>query len=792
LAEHRRVLRAAFAAHGGVEVDTEGDAFFVAFPTASGALDAARDGLEALATGPITVRIGVHTGTPLVTGEGYVGEDVHRAARIAASGHGGQVLVSETTAALAEADLTDLGEHRFKDLARPERVFQLGGTAFPPIRSLSPSNLPVPTTPFLGRERELARVGELLGDASTRLVTLTGPGGTGKTRLAIQAAAEASDAFPGGLWWVALAPLADPTLVASEIADALGVEVEGSLVDAVHARSGGRRTLLLLDNAEHLLPDLADEVTPLTRDGATLLVTSRERLHLEAEREFAVPAMTAADAEAFLLDRAEALGVPLEPSAALRELAERLDRLPLAMQLAVARLRLFSVDQLLERLSTALDLAGHRDADPRQRTLRATIGWSYDLLAEEERALLRSMSVFAGGGTIDAVEAISGTDLEVLLSLVDKSLVRRRDDAPEPRFWLLETIRGFALEHVEAAGEAEAIREAHARWYGDRIDALATELRNAAEAGPTLSAMDPEIDNVRAALTWASAAGARDALERLAGGLANWFTLRGLNAEARRWLDDAYDHPSGNPAGRSSVLRGLTWIAYRQGDYERALDVAEEEVPLARELGVEDDVVAVTTSVGHALTGLGRLDEATAAYDEALAAARRTGKPRRIASALVNRGDMAIIAGRYDEAVAYLEEAVEYGRRHGDLDALVVGAIDLANVSFLLGRDDAVEEHVAVAMRAIGEIGPDHISIALLLLAGVAMRRGDLAMAARYLGASEGVRERTGYQLEPGEHATESVVHDGLRDALTDAEVRRAYEEGTALDLAGALELVPR
>jgi class 3 adenylate cyclase len=413
LSEHRRLLRAAFAAHGGVEIDTQGDAFFVAFPTAGGALAAARDALEALRPTPISVRIGAHTGTPVVTDEGYVGEDVHRAARIASAGHGGQVLVSASTAALVDAEaipLKDLGEHRFKDLAKPERVYQLGDAEFPSIRSLSPSNLPVPATPFVGRHDELARVGELLVAPSMRLLTLTGPGGTGKTRLAIQAAAEVSDRFEGGLWWVPLAPIVDAELVMSEIAASLGVEEAAGrpLADTIAQRTGGHRTLVVLDNAEHLLPRLATEIAPLTRNGGetTLLVTSRERLHLEAEREFPVPSMSAEDAEAFLLGRAAALGVDLEPSPTLSKLAERLDRLPLAMQLAAARLKLFSVEQLLERLSRRLDLPGERDADPRQRTLRATIEWSYGLLDENERALMRRLSMFAGGGTIDAVEAV--------------------------------------------------------------------------------------------------------------------------------------------------------------------------------------------------------------------------------------------------------------------------------------------------------------------------------------------------------------------------------------------------
>ena len=364
LAEHRRVIREACAGQGGVEVDTQGDAFFFAFPTAPGAVAAAEAVTEALASGPIQVRIGLHTGTPLLTDDGYVGDDVHRAARIAASGHGGQVLVSSSSAPLVEIDLTDLGEHRFKDLSAPERVYQLGCATFPALKSLYRTNLPVPATPFLGRERELAEVVGLLEGA--RLLTLTGPGGTGKTRLALQAAGAVADAFPDGVYWVPLAPLRDPRLVLESASQAVGAS------DGLVEHVGEMRLLVLFDNFEHLIDAAADLASVVAAcPNVTLVVTSRELLRVQGEMEYAVPPLAQSEAVALFCQRAQ-----VERSCEITELCARLDNLPLAVELAASRARAFSPAQILERLSHTLDLfKGSRDADPRQQTLRATIHW---------------------------------------------------------------------------------------------------------------------------------------------------------------------------------------------------------------------------------------------------------------------------------------------------------------------------------------------------------------------------------------------------------------------------------
>ncbi len=463
LAEHRRIVVEACAADGGVVVDTEGDAFFVAFQSAPRAMNAARTIHQAHAEGSMKVRIGVHTGTPIVTEAGYVGIDVHRAARIAAAAHGGQTVLSSTARALVEASggvtLRDVGEHRLKDLSAAERLYQLGDEDFPPLMSLGQTNLPVPSTPFLGRAHELAEVVGLLRSGDIRLLTLTGPAGTGKSRLALQAAAEVSDAFPDGLWWVSLAALRDAALVLPSIAQTLGVmEEQGrALAETLGNRLDGKRLLLVLDNAEHLLPDVAAEFVALVAGCPMLklLVTSRERIQVAAETIWPVPPLNASDAEQMFRERARSVGVTLSADEEITELCARLDELPLAIELAAARTVLFSPAQLLERLTQRLDLLkGGRDADPRQQTLRAAIDWSFELLAAEEQRVFCALSVFAGGCTFEAAEAVVDADPDTLQSLLDKSLLRRRDTELEPRYWMLETIRSYAAEKLDLRGDA--------------------------------------------------------------------------------------------------------------------------------------------------------------------------------------------------------------------------------------------------------------------------------------------------------------------------------------------------
>lgn len=673
LAEHRRVLRSAFARHGGAEVDTQGDAFFVAFPSAHGALAAAADGLAALDRGPIKVRMGVHTGTPLVTDEGYVGVDVHRAARVAATGHGGQVLVSATAARLVEEQsltLLDLGEHRLKDLAAPERIYQLGEEAFPPLKALSASNLPIPTTPFLGREPELRQVSAMLSDPAVRVLTITGPGGIGKTRLALQGAAESSAAFAGGLWWVALAPLRDATLVLGALAQALGVREEegGDLLAAIAERLEDRRTLVLLDNAEHLLPALGDTIADLLQISSrlTVLVTSRERLQLTSEHVFPVLPMSAADADELFRAHAAALGVALDGSDTVSALCERLDRLPLALQLAAARLRTFSLEQLLERLSGRLDLLkGARDLDPRQQTLRATIEWSHELLTPEEQALFRRFAVFAGGCTLETAEAVCEAGPDALEGLVDKSLLQRRDEPPAPRFWMLESIREFAAERLAGSGEEHDLRTRHALHYRTFAERMDAGLRAGEPEEISVSALAAEIDNLRGAVDFGLDTGDVRLVQEITASLPMYWMVRGLYTEARSWLDRALALGDEEDDTRRRLLSALGAIAYGQGDHATSVAASDEAAALALRLGGAAERWDLLRAQARAARLRGEIETAERLYQEALDVAIAVDNGVGASSCRLTLASLANEMGRHDRAEALLAENLPFVQARG-------------------------------------------------------------------------------------------------------------------------------
>jgi predicted ATPase len=496
LAEHRRVVRDACVRHRGVEVDVQGDAVFVAFATAPGALAAARELTEALAVGPIRVRVGVHTGTPLLTEEGYVGADVHRAARITAAAHGGQVLVSESTAALVGEPLRPLGEHRLRDLLEPLPLFQLGEGDFPAPASLGTTNLPVQPTPFVGRERELEEALALLRDPHVHLLTLTGPGGSGKTRLALQVAAEAAADYPDGVFWVSLQALRDPEQVAPTIAQAVGARHELAL------HMAGKRALLLLDNFEQVV-DAAQRIGDLCArlPNLTLLVTSREPLHLAAEREYPVPPLREREAVTLFGERARAVKPDFADDDVTLEICRRLDCLPLALELAAARAKTLSTEDLLRRLDRRLPLltGGPRDAPERQRTLRATISWSYELLTPDAERLFAGLAVFAGGCTLEAAEEVCQTDVDSIAELVDKSLLRREGQ----RYFMLETIGEFARERLVESGDLEELRRRHAEYYLQLARSVGDLIRSP-QAAALLDRLERDHDNLRAALAWLS------------------------------------------------------------------------------------------------------------------------------------------------------------------------------------------------------------------------------------------------------------------------------------------------
>ncbi|HEX2090530.1 MAG TPA: adenylate/guanylate cyclase domain-containing protein [Actinomycetota bacterium] len=737
LAEHRRILRDAFSRHEGVEVDTQGDSFFVAFPTAPGALEAAREAQKALLQGPIRVRMGIHTGTPLLTNGQYVGVDVHRAARIAAAGHGGQVLLSASAAVLVGTEgLRDLGEHRLKDLSAPERIFQLGETDFPLLKTLYQTNLPIPATPFLGRDQEVADVVALLKRADVRLLTLTGPGGTGKTRLAAEAAARSSEHYPHGVWWVPLAPLRDPALVLETARGVLGAG--GDL--ARHIRDASM--LLLLDNFEQVVeagPDLGTLLASCPN--LALLVTSRQALHVTGEHEYPVPSLARTDAVTLFLTRAHAVKPDFSDDGAVSEICHRLEDLPLAVELAAARVKTLSPRQILDRLEKRLALltGGAKDLPERQRTLRATIEWSYDLLRPEERRLFARLAVFRGGCTLETAEYVAEADLDALQSLVDKSLLRLRGD----RFWMLETIREYAVERLEESGEAEEVRRRHAEHFL----ALAEEsephlLRDSIE---WLNRLEAELNNIRAVMDRLEDTGNYELVLRLGGALLRFWYLKSHQAEAQRRLERALGASSAETWHRARALhaaaamahdlgdrattrlriqeaiaiyrklgdkRGIAWANLsaglgleEEGDLKGALSLFEESRQIYRELGDEHFLLLANANLGRVTYELGDRDQGIALHEANVRRARELGNERVEAGVLSQLGTMLGEVGRLEEATAIVGEAIRIEHRRGNVMEVAIGLSRLASVMTLRGLADTAARLLASSQSLTQQLG---------------------------------------------------------------------------------------
>jgi predicted ATPase/class 3 adenylate cyclase len=751
LAEHRRIVRAACAQQGGVEVDTQGDAFFFAFTTASGAMRAAETIVGDLAPGPIRLRMGLHTGTPLVTEEGYVGPDVVRAARIAASGHGGQVLISaETVESVRLHDsasallLRDLGEHRFKDLLAAERVFQLGDGDFSRLRSLYQTNLPVPATSFLGRERELAEVSERLLREQVRLLTLTGPGGTGKTRLAVQAGAEASDSFPDGIWWVPLASLRDHRLIWSSLAQVLGVEGEPGteLAESVLRRVRGRQMLLVLDNAEHLLPGAAREIARLLDAvRTTIVVTSRERIQIQGEHVYRVPPLEDDDGVALFLARARALGSDAVASTSVTEICARLDNLPLALELAAARTVVFSAEQLLDRLSERLDLlSGGRDADPRQQTLRATIEWSYDLLQPGEQKLFRGLSIFANECTYTAADVVCDADPGTLQALLDKSLLRR-SGGEQPRYWMLETIREFAADRLVGESENAAVRRRHAEHYLGV--ALSAGLAPDVDGQMRHDLVIPERDNIRGALAWALESDERELGLELVVALENYWATNGPQ-EGVEWVQELLADAAGVPdrlvARALRVQGGMHNILGRR---DLAEELWQEALAIARAQADERGVAILLHRLATAAIQRGDLPRVRTLAEESLALHRRSGFAKGEAQAVTSLAEVAAAEGDLEHALVLLEESLRLsvvaGFRWWQSGALARMGATLS----AMGRLEEADVKVQDALRLSSAMGDRRgVFYELALLAEISARSGDQRRAGVLWGAAEAENER--------------------------------------------------
>jgi predicted ATPase/class 3 adenylate cyclase len=769
LAEHRRVIRHACACHGGVEVDTQGDAFFFAFPSAPGALTAAQAATEALAGGPIQVRIGLHTGTPLVTEEGYVGDDVHFAARVAATSHGGQVVVSRSTRDQLDEDfaLSDLGEHRLKDIEGPVPIFQLGAGSFPPLKTISNTNLPRPASSFVGREHELAEVLARI-ERGARLLALTGPGGSGKTRLAIEAAASVVPEYKAGVFWVGLAALRDPTLVTETIAQTLGAK------NGLAEHIGEREMLLLLDNLEQVIkaaPELSALLT--TCPNLTLLVTSRELLRVQGEVEYPVPPLAEPEAVTLFCERAQ-----LEPTAEIAELCARLDNLPLAVELAAARTKALSPAQILERLSQRLDLLkGGRDAETRQQTLRATIAWSYDLLTDDEQELFRRLSVFVGGCALDAAEDVAGADLDKLQSLVEKSLLRFSNE----RYWMLETVRAYAFERLDRSGKLPVLRERKATYFLHLAERAEPEL-GGAKSAHWLDRLETERDNIRAAIDWSRTVGAVEVELRLVTALREFWRARGPVVEAFRRLDEAA-HRAGSllPQRRIEALRAAALSALEIGEPEAAQRLAQEVLKLARALGDTAGEISALIKLAHATAALGEVERAHSLMDDAVATARELGDRNALGHALLNSGVLAANRGDFDHAVELSERSLSEAGDAFDARGRAIALNNLASACIRLGDVGRAVETACEGLEVARAHGETSIVAGLLETLADAEVARDPIRAARLLGAAGTLMEGLGAAL--GEDIVVAV-----RAATDEAAHERAFGEGWQLPLDAAVE----
>jgi predicted ATPase/class 3 adenylate cyclase len=831
LGDHCHIIRDAIRAAGGTEVSTEGDSFFAVFPNARGGLEAALAAQRALAVyawpegTDLRVRMGLHTGEGKLGGDSYVGLDVHRAARIAAAAHGGQLVISDSTRSMVEGSLPDrahlreLGAHRLKDLANPERLFQVDvdglPSEFPALRSLDAraNNLPVQLTSFVGREREIAAVSDLL--SRVRLVTLTGPGGTGKTRLAIQVAAERLADFKDGSYFVELAPVTEPTLAASAIASALLIREapDRPLVETLKAELRDRQLLLVLDNFEQIL-DAGPLVTELLAAAPRLrvLVTSRAALHVRGEHEVPVPPLRIPDPASLpsleMLSQFEGVALFLERAMAVRpdfrvdvasapavaEIVARLDGLPLAIELAAAKSKLLGPEAILARLGSRLAFlsGGPRDLPARQQTLRQAIDWSHSLLSADDQAMLARLSVFVGGWTAEAAEGVVGPGdavLEGLETLMDQSLIRSTPGAGgEPRFAMLETIREYAHERLVERGEGDDVRQRHAEHVTELVEELEPDLQKSSEAGDRVEA---DHDNARAALAWAIDADNAEIGFRLAYALWRFWQQRGHLREGRDWFERILAMPSAaeRTAGRAKGLTGAAGIAYWQNDYAAATAWYAEAEAIIRELGDETWLADALYNSGETAALTGNMATVGAKLGEGLAIGRRLRNDKIVGRFLQAEGYMAFMTDDLPRARVLLEEALAVALRQGEEGPIAIGHHTVGQVARLEGRYADAAEHYRAALQFVHAVGDTaQLTEPLQGLAACAIATGDADRGVRLLGANDAIRERLGGGPPPewlrlGDPLSEA------RTRLGDDAYERAWNEGRQLTVDEAVEL---
>jgi len=878
LARHDLILREAIAAHDGHVFKTVGDAVDAVFAIASEALAAAAAAQRVLAAEQWTVPGGLRVRMALTTGVAderdgdYFGPPLNRVARLLSTAHGGQILMFGGTyelvrdAPLAGLAARPLGEHLLRDLARPEEIYQVIGSGlpaeFPPLRSLDhvPNNLPVQLTTFIGRSRELKEIRRLL--EGTRLLTLMGPGGAGKTRLALQVAAEAMDDYADGVWLVELASLSDAALVLPKIASTLGLResLGQTLADTLTEYLRTKVLLIVLDNCEHLAAACAEVIETLLQRCPNLrvLATSQEALGIPGEVGFAVPSLSLPDPERqvgaedltqyeavrLFIDRA-LLGKPdfhltARNGPLVAQVVRRLDGIPLAIELAAARTKVMSVEQIASRLDDRFRLltTGGRTVASRHQTLKAAMDWSYELLSEHERMLLRRLSAFAGGWTLEAAEAVCAGDglegeevLDLLSHLVDRSLVLVQELNGESRYRLLETVRQYARDRLAETDEPGRVRGRHRDWFLELAEQAEAQLQGAQQA-TLLDRLEEEHDNLRAALEWCRLDTERPDLGlRLSGALWRFWEVRGYWTEGRSWLEEAIARSGGvHTAPRVKALNGAAYLSFFQGDFERAAALAAENLDLSRKLGDKRGTASCLNIMGYEACRLERFDRAAALSEESLALSRETGDRFGVLDARVvqsfvarARGDFARAAdvlegivtqartlgdrwrliealnnlglikreqGDYARATAVLEETLAVAQDLRDKAGTAFAQSNLGIVAWYQGNADRADEFFKQSLTLRMELGDKRgIATSFVGLAAVATGREEFERAAILFAAADALRQTIGVPVPPFIRTKYEQLLEGTRSALGEDAFTRAWTQGQAMTLEQAATL---
>ena len=839
LALHDAIARDGVRRHRGNVVKTTGDGMLAVFGDPLDAIAATLDLQRALADPEATagmalrVRCGLHAGVDERRDNDFFGRAVNRAARIMSAAHGGQVLVSEAVAALVRdrlpegVALRDLGQVRLRDLARPEQIFQVLHRAlresFPALRALeaTPNNLPQQATRFIWREKELAELNRLL--ASSRLLTLTGTGGCGKTRLSLQAAAESLERYPDGAWLVELAPLSDPGLLPQTVATVLGLKeepgkpVSQTLVEYLK----DKRILLLLDNCEHLLNGCAKLADTLLRQcpRLTILASSREALGIEGEQAYRVPSLSLPDpkqahtpasvapfeAVQLFTDRAllarSDFQVTQQNAATLVSICHRLDGIPLAIELAAARVRSLSIEEIDRKLDQRFLIltGGSRTALPRQQTLRSLIDWSYDLLNDRERRLLRGLAVFAGGWTLEAAEEVCAGDsvqdpdvLDLLTSLCDKSLVMVEQDNRSTRYRLLETVRQYARERLLESGSGAALRQRHRDYYLALAEEADPKLVGTEQAA-WLRRFEEEHDNLRSALEWTHARSESVEGLRFCGALQRFWRTRGHLSEGREWCARALGHAGGEELTpvRAKALSAAGLLAYWLGDYPAARALHEECLAIWRQLGDQWGASASLNNLGMVARSQGDNASARTLYEDSLAIKRELGDQWGVGASLNNLGNLAADQGDFPASRPLHEESLAIWRKLGDRGSIATALENLGHVAYEQGdlaSARALHVESLTMRRQLGDkLG---MVVSLEMLAAVAGLLGAPQRAARIWGVTERLRAEIGSPLQPKDRSRHDQHVAAVRAASSDsAAFDRAWQEGGVLTVEQAMEL---